>query len=120
MRSFTIPIRTPSLTNQREHWRARHKRAARQRRDVGLLWRATTSRSDCVNLATRGGVIKLTRVSCRQLDDDNLRGALKSVRDAIAAEIGVDDRDPRIEWRYGQVSPCSHTDIGVLVEVTVR
>lgn len=36
------------------------------------------------------------------LDDDNLRSALKAVRDGIAEKLGIDDRDPRVEWRYGQ------------------
>lgn len=47
--------------------------------------------------------VKLTRVApSNGLDDDNLRGALKSVRDGIADALGVDDRDPRVTWEYDQ------------------
>lgn len=47
-------------------------------------------------------VVTLTRISPRLLDDDNLRPALKAVRDGVADRLGVDDRDPRVEWRYAQ------------------
>jgi hypothetical protein len=48
-------------------------------------------------------VITLTRIAPSQgLDDDNLQGSLKGCRDAVAAWLSVDDRDPRIEWRYAQ------------------
>ena len=47
-------------------------------------------------------VITLTRVSPRELDDDNLRPALKSARDGIADWLQVDDRDPRVKWEYAQ------------------
>jgi len=33
---------------------------------------------------------------------DNLRGALKAVRDQVATWLGVDDADPRVTWEYGQ------------------
>jgi hypothetical protein len=48
-------------------------------------------------------VVTITRVSPRLLDDDNLRGALKAVRDGIADALGVDDRDERVRWRYRQI-----------------
>ena len=36
------------------------------------------------------------------LDSDNLQGALKACRDGVAEWLGVDDRDPRVAWRYDQ------------------
>lgn len=37
------------------------------------------------------------------LDSDNLAGGgLKSLRDAIAASLGLDDSDKFIIWEYGQ------------------
>jgi hypothetical protein len=47
-------------------------------------------------------VVTLTRVGTgtRPLDDDNLRRALKAVRDVVAGWLGADDADPRIRWRY--------------------
>jgi hypothetical protein len=47
-------------------------------------------------------VVKLTRISIKKCDDDNLRSTLKAVRDSVAAWLGVDDADPRIKWEYGQ------------------
>jgi hypothetical protein len=47
-------------------------------------------------------VVKLTRVAPRALDDDNLRGALKSVRDGLASWLKVDDATPLVRWEYGQ------------------
>jgi hypothetical protein len=46
--------------------------------------------------------VHLTRIAPRELDDDNLRGALKSTRDGVADALGIDDRDPRVRWGYGQ------------------
>jgi hypothetical protein len=45
-------------------------------------------------------VVELTRVSFGKLDDDNLRQALKGVRDQLAWEMGISDRDPLVKWDY--------------------
>ena len=37
-----------------------------------------------------------------RLDRDNLVSAFKAHRDAVAEVLGLDDRDPRIEWEYEQ------------------
>lgn len=47
-------------------------------------------------------VISFVVLSQQQLDDDNLQGALKPLRDAIAAYFSIDDNDGRIRWEYGQ------------------
>jgi len=39
----------------------------------------------------------------KELDDDNLIAGAKSLRDAIATSLGVDDRDKRLSWEYHQV-----------------
>lgn len=36
------------------------------------------------------------------LDDDNLAGSAKSLRDGIADRLQIDDRDPRVQWKYAQ------------------
>lgn len=94
--SATVPVRTVSETNQREHWAMRHHRRAVQRSLVRMVLGAGCTRPafPCV--------VTLTRIAPRSLDDDNLRGALKAVRDGVADWLGVDDADPRIEWRYDQ------------------
>jgi hypothetical protein len=39
----------------------------------------------------------------RRLDDDNLSGGAKALRDAVARWIGIDDGSPRLAWEYHQV-----------------
>jgi hypothetical protein len=47
--------------------------------------------------------VLLTRVGpTNGLDDDNLRGSLKGVRDELADWLGVDDRSPLVTWVYAQ------------------
>jgi hypothetical protein len=46
--------------------------------------------------------IKITRIAPRALDDDNLAGSQKHVRDGIADWLGVNDRDPRVKYEYAQ------------------
>jgi len=92
MIEFILPLRTVSLDNEREHWRVRAKRAAEERLVARL--KCPKIKPPCT--------VTLTRVSPRFLDDDNVRGALKSVRDGIADRLGINDRDPRVSWRYEQ------------------
>lgn len=48
-------------------------------------------------------VVTMTRLfKTKPLDGDNLQGALKAIRDAVAQWLGVDDSDARIEWVYRQ------------------
>lgn len=48
-------------------------------------------------------LVTITRLGPRTLDDDNLAGSAKAIRDSIAARLGVDDGDTaRIQFRYAQ------------------
>lgn len=94
--TFLIPIRTVSEANAHEHWRARQRRAKAQRLAVHAV---VGDLFYCVKLPC---TVTLTRIAPRALDGDNLQGALKAVRDEIAAAIGVDDGDPGYTWRYAQ------------------
>jgi hypothetical protein len=92
--AFEVQIRAQSTSNLREHWAVKAKRVDAQKR---------ATRAKCP--AWNGGpllVVTLTRVAPRRLDDDNLRGALKSVRDAVASWLRVDDASPLVRWEYGQ------------------
>lgn len=94
--SFLVPITTKSLGNQREHWRRRAERNQGHRAATFLCFpreaRELLSRKRWPRC-----VVTMTRIG-RELDDDNLAGALKSVRDELAKQLGVDDRDPRIAF----------------------
>jgi hypothetical protein len=114
-----LPIKTVSEANQREHWAKKARRVSDQRNLVALALRVPVASLGIVlaprdrkrrRKLTMGGLgaapalveVTLTRIAPRELDDDNLRGALKATRDAVADVLGTDDRDPRIAWRYAQ------------------
>lgn len=93
---FVVPIRTRNTLNGSwGHWGASAANRKAQRRAVALLFPPMALRP-----VFR---VILTRVSAGELDDDGLRSALKSVRDAVAYRLGVDDR-PRglVDWVYLQ------------------
>lgn len=111
-----LPIQTKSLLNVRWHWARKAKLAAQQRGLVLMALRAPLApfrlpaAKPVPKTRPRGPVapalalleVMLVRIAPRALDDDNLRGALKAVRDGAADALGVDDRDPRVAWRYDQ------------------
>lgn len=112
-----IPVLTVSESNSHEHWRHRQRRAKNQRMTTVLMlvgpFRALRPKLPCV--------VTLTRISPRALDDDNLRGALKHVRDGVADALGLkSDRDPRVRWEYGQAKEASDGMGEKAVEVRVE
>ncbi len=91
-----LPIRTVSETNQRGHWAKKAGRAKAQRNMAALVFRGMVAATPLPVTVT------LVRIAPRSLDDDNLRGAFKAIRDGVADAFGVDDRDARVVWAYGQ------------------
>ncbi len=82
--------------NRREHWGARARRTRYERA-------AVTHALDGFMPPPLPVVVVLTRIAGgRPLDGDNLQGACKAVRDAVAACLGCDDADPRVTWCYSQ------------------
>lgn len=83
------------------HWSATAKRRKRERSAVlaALAGRVPPALDDAPRW-----VVTLTRVYTRRAMDrhDNLRGALKTVADAVAAWLAVDDADDAVTWRYAQ------------------
>jgi len=96
--TITLPIRTVSEANRRDHWAKKAKRIAEQRVMVDMC----CSTPFCRLRMLLPCLARLTRVAPRELDDDNLRGALKAVRDGVADALGVKDNDPRVTWEYAQ------------------
>lgn len=94
MIEVVIPGEAPSTPNLREHWAAKAKRVKAQRAAVARKMPAWPSGPLLI--------VRLTRVAPRALDSDNLAGALKGHRDAVAARLRVDDGSPLVEWRYMQ------------------
>ena len=79
--NWVLPIDTVSESNISEHWSKRGKRHRTQRQIIWIQWRNNEERFQNVKTPC---IIRITRISPRQLDDDNLRGACKSTRDGIA------------------------------------
>ena len=102
-----VPIRTISASNAREHWAVRAKRVNKERFAALCLMQgaAKAENVDRIALLSRSPIIRLTRVTGprgRTLDDDNLRGCLKAIRDGVADSLSINDNDPRVSWYYAQ------------------
>lgn len=95
-----LRMRTVSTLNAREHWSARAKRAKFERQLAYFTLLGTSAKVPAGHVR-----VALTRIAAprgRALDDDNLRGALKAVRDGVADWLGCADNDPRVTWHYVQ------------------
>lgn len=91
-----VPIRTGTGLNDRSHWRVKAKAVKKERE--ATAWASVGTKAPPVPCT-----VLLTRVGpSNGLDDDNLRGSLKGVRDEIATWLGVDDRSPQVKWEYAQ------------------
>ena len=79
-------LRLVSEANAREHWRARAARTKTQKLTVGLVLHSLVAAPPSPPVD-----IVIVRTSPGTLDDDNLQGSGKHVRDAVAKWIGIDD-----------------------------
>jgi len=111
-------LRTRNQLNTRRHWRVDQAERAAVREAVGYAllganWRALAKPSE-----TAPWSVTLTRLGPREMDDDGVVSALKSVRDAFAAFVGVDDRLRRVvRYHYGQEFP---KPFGVRIDVVLQ
>lgn len=90
--NIVLPLRVESEPNTRGHWRGKAARVKAQR--AAMIALPSSLPIPCI--------VTMTRIAPRALDDDNLQGAFKAVRDGIADRLGIDDRDPRVRWLYSQ------------------
>jgi hypothetical protein len=102
--TITIPIdgmRLGAALNARVHWSKRAERTKKERAVVDVALRC--HRQPTLEPTCPPTTCTLVRIAPRMLDDDNLRGAFKAIRDEVAAFFGVDD-GPKglIVWRYEQ------------------
>lgn len=104
--TITVPIRTVSTVNMREHWATKARRVRAERMAVANLWSYMTRAPWLTAGMLAGGErarVTLVRIAPRDLDDDNLRPSMKAIRDEIADRLGLrNDRDPRVAWMYEQ------------------
>lgn len=98
--TLTLACRVVSEANRRDHWTVMRRRKEVQAQSLG---KALAALHAALTPALLPAPLCVTWVHVgREMDDDNLRRAFKGLRDALAAELGVDDADPRVEWRYEQ------------------
>ena len=93
-------IRTVSAANAREHWAVKAKRNKTERTAIRAYFSTCppSLRSTDAPL-----VVSLCRFGKRLLDDDNLAGSFKAIRDEVAASLGRDDGPKAgIRWVYSQ------------------
>lgn len=92
---IVVPVYTRS-PNAREHWRVKAKRVAQERELTA--WSLIGQKKPPIPCSVR-----LTRVGRGVLDDDNLVGAMKGVRDEVAKWLGIDDRhSEQVRYVYAQ------------------
>lgn len=92
-----VPIRLGRGLNDRGHFMAKARKVKKEREAVSwALVKAEKPAIPCV--------VTLTRIcpGGRGLDSDNLQGACKAVRDAVAQWLGVDDASDQVRYEYGQ------------------
>ena len=92
----SLPLRTVSEANVKEHWAVKGKRAKTQKNAAYLKVR--TLLPDIKPVI----VVRITRKAPRRLDDDNLARSNKAIRDGIARALRVDDATPLVKWEYAQ------------------
>jgi hypothetical protein len=94
------PVVVQSEANLKQHHMAQYRRFVRQKQELAAYLALLGVPRPVLPLPCR---VTFTRLGGAALDDDNLRGAFKGVRDYVAKELlGLDDADPRIEWKYDQ------------------
>ena len=94
-------LRLASQSNAREHWTTTYKKK-KTLHHIAAMGMHGLHPIEYLGSELR---VTLTRIGPRQLDDDNLQGAFKFVRDAIAQCIWggrMGQRDDLAEWVYDQ------------------
>lgn len=102
VKEWMLDLGVVSELNTMDHWTKKHIRHRRQK--TCIKWEFLTNSPK----ATLPCVVEMCRMFPRKFDDDNLQGAFKYIRDAIAdglipgKKAGMADSDPRIKWVYSQ------------------
>lgn len=97
----TVPgVAVVSEANRRDHWAVNRKRA-RLQQEATLLALAGLGKDarDTLRGAKRVRV-RFVRIGGKKLDSDNLVGAFKAIRDALAKWLRIDDGSDRLDWDW--------------------
>ena len=118
MLSCTLPIKTVSVLNVREHWAKRAKRTKLHRETTVKMLRTYGESHRLYRAAFPiRWTITLTRIGGRTMDGDNLQASLKACRDGVADWLGIDDKDARLTWVYDQKPKQRKQPPGVRVDI---
>ena len=102
MIAVTLPIRTQTEGNAKEHWRVKAARAKAQRNTTALLLRASL-RGFRIGDGITVTLIRLAPSGPGLDPHDNLPSSMKHIVDELTDLLGLpNDRDPRVTWRYDQ------------------
>ena len=100
--TFYLPYRLVAEVNAREHWRKKAYRAKKQR-EGACIETANALLAQKLWIIRKPYEVRIVRLGPRRMDNDNLVGSAKHVRDGIADALGVDDGDESVvRWVYGQ------------------
>jgi hypothetical protein len=112
--TITIPLKIVSEANQREHWAPKRRRRRAQQETMLAHLLAYKDKLPPFPVS-----VQFTRYGIQPLDNDNLTGAFKHVRDEIASFYKVDDGDPRWKWHEPKQVRTKHkSETGISVELT--
>ena len=101
---------TVNELNRHTNWRDRAARAKAQHAITVLVLNSHAKTKPALPV-----IVTVTRFSPVILDKhDGLPASQKFVVDGIAEFLGVDDSDPRVEWRYDQVRSTRYS---VVIEI---
>ncbi len=115
--TLRVPVRVVAEMNQRCHWSKRYSRFQTQEAETRVAWLKSPLRY-CGKPWGMGWPLLVTfRHLGPKVDDDNLRGAFKAVRDAVASLLGVDDADHRVLWHYEQRLETKRGEMGIEIDV---
>lgn len=115
--AFTIPgLRVDSHTNSRGRWVRAWARGKKEKEALFSAWVAAVNKRKHARPVSVPCVVRLIRVGPKRLDDDNLPESFKTIRDAIAFDLGLDDGSELIKWEYAQVA-IGRREYRVRVEV---
>lgn len=119
----TLPLRLVSVMNAREFWREKAARTKEHRETACRLMHWAEEMANAYNgkrfpftEEPSPTLVTITRIAPRLLDGDNLQGAAKAARDGIADWLGMDDRDPRVEWKYEQEKVAKTCGVRIRIE----
>jgi len=104
-----LRLESPNVTRN-EAWGKRKRTVDSQREWVFTKVMSVVG----VNRPALPLVITIVRIGRGTMDDDNLAGSAKAVRDSVALYLGVKDNDKRLTWRYAQEKSRGY---GVRVEL---